>query len=236
MPSRLLKILSSSLMMSGSDTELLEQLLDTGRLRTLKGNTTRIDQGELAQRLFFVVSGEMRMLRMTPDGQEHLLHRFKAGEFFCLAAVISGRTCQSVMVNAGQTELLSWSHKAFRNLMLAHPILHQNVLQQLAEQIENERQMRMLSRCCTVDIKLAAYLLHKINQTCHNKECVCAIDLKPISLTAQELGVARETVSRCIQRMIRLEGLSYHQGVLQVEDSSHLERILCQAATHCSKE
>ncbi|MBE9486810.1 MAG: Crp/Fnr family transcriptional regulator [Chloroflexi bacterium] len=233
MSGRVVEMLNGAPLMSGVDGNLVKQVADAGRLRTLKGHFGRIGQEELSKRLFFVLSGEMRMLRMAPDGQEHLMQRFRAGEFFCLAAAISGHSCNNLMINAGTTELIYWGHDIFRGYMLENSDFYNNILCQMGSQIEQEREMRTLSRCCKADVKVAAYLLGKIKRGHCLRQYVCAVDLKPISLTAQELGIARETLSRSLQRLVKREGISYQRGMVRVANIACLEAVLEESECSC---
>ena len=233
MSERPLAMLRQSSLMDGVDNELVQDVVSAGRVRTILGQFGRIGSEEMSKRLFFVLSGEMRMLRISPDGQEHLMQRFRAGEFFCLAAVISNYSCKSQMVNAGMTELMYWSHDVFRQFVDESTRFYSNILGQMACQIEQEREMRTLSRCCKADVRVAAYLLHKIKQGHCLRKYVCAVDLRPISLTAQELGIARETLSRSLQRLVKREGITYQRGTVQVTSISCLEEVLEEAECSC---
>lgn len=234
MSDRVLGLLSDSPLLDKVGNDMVQQVASAGRIRTLKGQFGRIGPEEMSKRLFFVVSGEMRMLRVAPDGQEHLLQRFGIGEFFCLAAVVSSLSCNSQMVNAGTTELMYWNHDIFRQFMVDNTNFYGNILNQMASQVEQEREMRTLSRCCKADVKVAAFLLHKIKLGHCLRKCVCRIDLKPISLTAQELGIARETLSRSLQRLVKREGITYQSGTVQVTNIACLEIILEEAECSCS--
>jgi CRP-like cAMP-binding protein len=230
------KMLRQSPLFDGLEDELVEQIFQSGRPMTLKGRHGRICKKDLSRRLYFIVSGEMRMLRMSPDGQEHLLQRFRAGEFFCLSSVTSGRSCNSLMANAGTVELLFWGHETFLGLMKDDAAFHLNVMKQLAWQLEQERDMRALSRCCKADVRVAAYLLNRAKSgscACH---CLRAIDIRPVSLTAQELGLARETLSRSLQRLVKRQAISYQRGQIQVLNSAELDAVLEETDCVCQQK
>lgn len=104
--------------------------------------------------------------------------------------------------------------------------LSSNILTLLAHQIEDERQQRCLSQCAPVKTRIAAFLLARLERTagrlCHD---VAAIDVRPISLTAQELGIARETVSRTFSRFEQCGILHCRRGLIHICDSERLRRI-----------
>ena len=230
-----LDMLGQAPLMKDLAPQLVGEIAAAGRSRVLKGRFGRIDREELSRRLFFVLSGEMRMLRTAPDGQECLIQRFLPGEFFCLSSILSGHPCHSVMVSAGTSELLHWNHEFFRSHMQGDQHFYGNLLHQMAYQIEQEREMRTLSRCCKADIKVAAYLLHKARSGIGGTPYKNAvIDLKPISLTAQELGIARETLSRCLQRLVRQNGITYQRGQVRISDLASLEAVIEDADCNCS--
>lgn len=232
----MLKRLSCAPLMEGIENEVIEKIAQNGRPRTLKGRHGRVCQEELSARLFFVLTGEMRMFRLAPDGQELLVQRFGAGEFFCLAAAVSGHPCRSFLVNFGLTELLVWNREVFSQQMQECPRLYHNVLHQMAFQVEKERDMRTLCRCCRADIKVAAYLLHRMKTHPNPSRQTDLIDLRSISLAAQELGMARETLSRCLRRLVRRRGIMYRRGMVQVTDVTCLESVLEALDCSCGDE
>ena len=222
--------------MANVESSLVHQIAEKGRSRTLKGRYSRIDSYELSHRLLMVVSGEVHVLRITADGQECLMQRLLPGEFFCLASVISGHSCGSELACSGTTELLHWSHDNFRQLISESYTFRDNLLQQMACQVEEERDMRTLSRCCKADVRVAAYLLNKLKSRHNCPNCYCnTIDLKPIVLTAQELGIARETLTRCLQRLDRQQCISYQRGHVVVENADYLEAVLENADCECQR-
>lgn len=219
------KRLGRAPLMEGVENHVVERIAREGRLRALKGGA-RVEQEELSLRLFFVLAGEMRMFRFTPDGQEQLVQRFRAGEFFCLAALVSGCPCRSFLVNFGSTELLVWNRECFFQQMQDCPRLYRNVLCQMACQVEKEREIRSLSRCLRAEVRLAAYLRHQMRSHAGASSQADAIDLRPISLTAQELGMARETLSRCLQRLVEGGVIHHRRGIVQITDKTWLESVL----------
>jgi len=232
---KVMKMLRESPLLKDLEEDLIVQIANSGRQVVMKGRYGRIDKSDLSRRLYFVASGEMRMLRMAPDGQEHLLQRFKAGEFFCLSALSSGHGCNNIMVSSGRVELVCWGHDTFRAFIQDNPGFHHNVLSQMAWQIEQEREMRALSRCCKADVRVAAYLLHKIKHGCCLRECLRMLDVRPLSLTAQELGIARETLSRSLQRLVKKNVISYDHGQVRVADILALEAVIEESECACQR-
>lgn len=230
---QVVKLMRQSPLLNGLDDKLIDEIAESGRHTVLKGRHDRIDSVDLSRRLYFIAEGEMRMLRLSPDGQEHLLQRMKKGEYFCLTSIASGHSCNSFMVNAGRVDLIYWGHETFRSFMYQNPVFHQNVLSQMACQIEEERDMSALLRCCKADVRVAAYLFHKARHGCCKHHCLRTIDVRPLSLTAQELGIARETLSRSLKRLVGRSAINYEGGQIQVTNMEALEAVLEESECDC---
>lgn len=228
-------LLAAAPLLAGVSAAEVSAFAGAGRHRVLKGRFGRIPAEELSQRLFFVLSGEIKMIQLAPDGQECLMQRVGPGEFFCLSSVISGFSCQSEGVSAGTTQILSWGQDYFRAFMRGNAQIYNNLLAQMASQVTRERELRTLSRCCKADVKVAAYLLHKIrNGHCGSQCGKTVVDLRPINVTAQELGVARETLSRCLQRLVDRRCISYQRGLVKISELNRLEAVLDEDDCQCS--
>lgn len=218
-------------LLEGLDDDFCTQIATGARSREYKKRLGRIDTDELSQRLHFVMSGEMHLMRMSPDGQECLIQRYVTGDFFCLSSLLSGRCCNSFAVSAASAQILFWSQEWLRRLLQSDARFYGNLVKQMAWQVEQERSLRTLSRCVGTDSKLVAYLLHKLDSAhCSILHKTLVVDLRPIGLTAQELGVARETLSRSLQRLVRVDGISYQRGQVHIADPVLLAQLLEESA------
>ncbi|HMB17032.1 MAG TPA: Crp/Fnr family transcriptional regulator [Pelovirga sp.] len=230
---RYLACLRRAPLLEGLGDSFCAQIGDAARSRDHKKRLGRIATEELSTRLHFVMSGEMHMMRVSPDGQEFLIERYLPGDFFCLSSLLSGRFCNSFVVSAASSQVLFWSQEWFRRLLQSDARFYGNLLKQMARQVDQERSLRTLSRCVGSDSKLVAYLLHKLDIAhCCIQHKSLVVDLRPIGLAAQELGMARETLSRSLQRLVRMDGISYHRGQVHIADPGLLEQML-EEATCC---
>lgn len=233
-PIKHLTCLRRAPLLEGLGDDFCQQIGNEARSRDYKKRLGRIDTEELSNRLHFVMNGEMHLLRISPDGQECLIERYLPGDFFCLSSLLSGRCCSSFVVSAASSQVLFWSQAWFRRLLQSDARFYGNLLKQMARQVERERSLRTLSRCAGSDSKLVAYLLHKLdNARCCLQHKSLMVDLRPISLTAQELGIARETLSRSLQRLVRMNGIRYERGQVHITNPGFLEQMLEGADCLC---
>jgi CRP-like cAMP-binding protein len=117
------------------------------------------------------------------------------------------------------------------------PQLHINLIQLLANQIEEERSKRCLAQCVNVRAKVATHLLAMMNK--HARLASSAtpqIDLRPISLTAQELGMARETMSRTLSKFEQAATITCQRGLISIQDAQQLQTIAAGLDCGCCQQ
>jgi CRP-like cAMP-binding protein len=223
-------LLTQSDLLKDIAPEQTDQLLNTARIIQYKTRSSRIDSDDLKRKIHFVLSGEMHIIKPTPDGQECLLRRIGPSEFFCLSSLLSAHSCTNHSVAASPTETLCWPRDQFEKFMQNSPTIYLNLTNLMANHVEQERQMRTLSHCCRADIKVAAYLLHRARLS---GPLPTTINLRPIGVTAQEIGIARETLSRTVHRLSDLGLINYRQGLVYLIEPQTLEGYLEQADQLC---
>jgi len=208
-------------LLKGIASETLQKVIETAKRRYLSRKGSILSTEDLSDRLYILLDGQIKMLRPSVGGDESLQQRLGEGDVFCLVSMVSGVHCGSYGETLGSCTLLSWPHRVFVGLMEEDRQLHVNVLNLLAEQVEVERHKRCLSQCSNVGARVAGYLLylndsHRCNET---------IDLRPITLSAQELGMARETMSRTFTSFERLGIVHCSRGIITIRDYERLQLI-----------
>ncbi|MBW2187012.1 MAG: Crp/Fnr family transcriptional regulator [Deltaproteobacteria bacterium] len=215
----------------------VDALVERGRRSTFDRKGLLLSSEDLSSRLFLILEGKMKVLRPTSGGEESLQQRLISGDIFCPAALILRKGCCSYAESLTQVQLLSWPHRQFRQLMDEDDQLHRNLIELLAHQIEEERTKRCLSQCINVRAKVATFLISSINQNKTSElSTPLKIDLRPISLTAQELGIARETMSRTLSKLEQLEIITCQRGLIDVHDSLQLQLIADGLDCNCCRQ
>lgn len=208
-------------LLKGIASETLQKVIETAKRRYLSRKGSILSTEDLSDRLYILLDGQIKMLRPSVGGDESLQQRLGEGDVFCLVSMVSGVHCGSYGETLGSCTLLSWPHRVFVGLMEEDRQLHVNVLNLLAQQVEVERHKRCLSQCSNVGARVAGYLLY-LNDT---DRCNETIDLRPITLSAQELGMARETMSRTFTSFERLGIVHCSRGIITIRDHERLQLI-----------
>ncbi|GEM_PF-1181021 len=210
----------------------LRELLHTRRVHRATRNAI-IGVDALAQRLFVLLEGRMKMVRPNGAGEEVLQQRIGKGDIFCPVAMLAPCPCSSYAQCLGACQYVSWPQRLFRRLLAADGQLQANLLSYLATQVEVERTRRCLTQGGNVHARVATYLLSRCNSAATTAQGV-QVDLRPLVLTAQELGIARETLSRTLALFERERILHSKRGVVELHAFKVLRAIADGEGSCCS--
>jgi CRP-like cAMP-binding protein len=119
----------------------------------------------------------------------------------------------------GSLRLLMLPAACFLQLLREHFSLARNLVTQLATSLERTSQQACLCRARSAPMLVARHLLNRLPD--HRD----SIDLRPIRMTAQEIGIARETLSRALARLCKRGLIDYCRGKVLVLDRPGLQDL-----------
>jgi CRP/FNR family transcriptional regulator len=208
----LIEQLKKPLLFSGlKDADLAELAAITVR-RSFKKGETLFSEGEEATGFYLLLSGSIKLCRMSADGREKVLHFVKPRETFAEAAFFGdGRyPAEARAMEAG--EGLYLPRQGFMDLMARNPGFALNLVVSLSSMLRQfVRQIEELS-FADVTSRLASFLVRRAGEKSTSFGGITYIDLgiKKGEL-ASRLGTASETISRTLRKM-KDEGIIEVQG------------------------
>ncbi len=192
--------------------------------------TFRMDQiifleGDPADRLWIVHSGQIKIVKHTSDGQENLLEVITPGEMFGGAGLLLA-THPATAVAMTETLTLSIEREPYRQLIRQYPDIALRIIDLLGERLQAAMKMRALSTE-RVDVRLANILLKLCNKA--GDQAAEGVRIR-LPLSRQDLadmaGTTIETAIRIMSRF-RKEGWVHTEpgGYIVVTDLSRLQRF-----------
>src|SRR3546814_19804694 len=79
---------------------VFEDVCNLAVLKRLECNSTLMHQGDPAKRFFLLVSGQIKLFRVTGEGQENLVEIIQSGQTFAEALLFSQARCYPVSASA----------------------------------------------------------------------------------------------------------------------------------------
>lgn len=190
------------LTLSADDTEALARMGKSTEIKEAK--TTIFNQGQAAHKLYLLMSGIVRVSRVLPDGERHIVAFHWPGDLF-------GMEAEGLYLDHAESVtpcmICEFSADHLREFLLSHPDLQQTMLVKAVHSLRAaQRQLIVVGRL-DVHRAIASFLL---DCTAHDKYFNAARSTLTLPMSrydiADYLGTATESVTRAMTRL-ETEGL-----------------------------
>lgn len=180
----------------------IQQLVDRGlKIKTYTKDSVIYEPGMQPRYVYFIKSGEVRMVTVSEEGKEFIQGVFKAGQHFGEPALLINRPYLAFTITNKDTQLIAVNKEDFFSLIKNEPDFSMNLIQTLSQRLFYKSMMLEELANEKADHRLLTiinYLLHDI-ATGEN-----------LKVTRQELadmtGLRVETVIRGV-KMLADKGL-----------------------------
>ena len=187
--------------------------------RTFRRGQVILLEGEEPQAVYFIVHGQVRIYRLSPEGREQVLKRLGPGGAFNFAPVLDGGLNPSSAMAWTDVVVYAIERGHFVQMVREHPALAIAVLADFAAKLRHMTALAEDLSLRTVGARLAKLLLTQAAE----KEAV------PRRMTQQEmaaqLGTVREVVGRTLAELEREGLIRMERHRIVIVDRSGLEAI-----------
>lgn len=174
-------------------------------------------EGETPQAVYFIVRGQVRIYRLSPEGREQVLKRLGPGEAFNLVPVLDGRPNPSSVMAWTDVTAYAIERGHFLQMMREYPALAGAALAESAARLRHMTALVEDLSLRTVGARLAKLLL---TQATKESEI-------PRRMTQQEmavqLGTVREVVGRALAELEREKLIHLERQRIVIVNRSGLE-------------
>ena len=180
-------------------------------------------EGDEGTGFYVVLSGRVKIFKVSPEGKEQILHIFGPGEPFGEVAVFTGRPFPASAEALEETRALFFPRKEFLDLIRRDPSLALNMLAVLSHRLRRFSALIENLSLKEVPGRLAAYLLYLGEGKKEKSEVTLEISKNQL---ASLLGTIPETLSRILAKMTR-DGFIKSIGPRQIQllDRKGLEEL-----------
>jgi CRP-like cAMP-binding protein len=203
----------------------LEKIRESAKRINLQDGQRLFTRGQLARYFYLVLNGQIKLFRLSPDGDEKIIEIVKPGETFAEAVMFLEKQAYPVYAEAlGDTlvygfdmnvymKLLQESKKSCFNLM-AYMSLR---LRKLIDEID------YLS-LQNASFRLAYYLLQQMHADASGEP---SIHLQtPKSVLASQLSITPETLSRILNNFRKNDFIEVNSNDILIKDIDGLKNLL----------
>jgi len=176
--------------------------------RTYRKGQMIFAEGDGGNGFYIILSGRIKVFKVSPEGKEQILHMFGPGESFGEVAVFTGQGFPAFAEADVRSAVLFFPREAFVALIRRDSSLALNMLAVLSRRLHRFAALIEDLSLKEVPARLAAHLLYLCGQNPDVGKI--SLDISKGQL-ASLLGTIPETLSRIMSRMSR-QGLIRREG------------------------
>ena len=202
------KVIAGSQLFMGLPEDHLTEVSAIVVEREVKKGETIFNEGDDSKGFYLIVTGQIKVYKLSMEGKEQILHIFSDGEPFGEVPVFSGQNYPATAQAIARSKLLFFERKAFIDLLAENISLALNMLAVLSKRLNHfSMQIENLS-LKEVPGRLASYLIYLSNESETRNRVLLNISKGQL---ASLLGTIPETLSRIFlkmskQKMIAVKG------------------------------
>ncbi len=102
------------------DPRQLREILALSESRHLIGGATVFDEGQPTRRFHLLMSGNIRLVRLTAEGDQIIVLHIQAGQVFGIGAALGQETYHASAIAAGDCRILSWPNALWQGFSMAY--------------------------------------------------------------------------------------------------------------------
>mgnify|MGYP000975985320 CR=1 FL=1 len=195
------------------DEEELDRLAAVGMRKRFPRNTILLNEGDITDSLYVILSGKVKTVITDENGREIILSISGPGEYFGEMALIDGEPRSATIVTREPCHLMIFSKEDIKGVLRANPDMVFTLLKGLIKRLrETDKKIESLA---LMDVygRIAQLLI----QMAEAQGDVLVIN-EP--LTHQEIanmvGASREMVSRILSELIRGEFIRVDKKIITI--------------------
>jgi len=182
----------------GLPQKQLDEVADIAVDRPFPKGQAVFSEGEEASGFFVVISGQVKIFKLSSEGKEQILHFVSAGESFGEVPMFAGGRFPANAETIQKSRLFFFPRTVFLRLIKKDPSLAMNMLADLSKRLRRFTRMVEELSLKEVPSRLAAYLLYLSGRASGSGELELSITKGQL---ASLLGTIPETISRILAKM-----------------------------------
>lgn len=217
------EILLSTPLMSGLNPALARRVLESAAVFGAEAKDVLFREGAEAENFYVVLSGYIRLFRLSREGKEADIGVYGPGETFGECAMFLGCKYAFNAQAAEPVTLARFDVAKIRQIMAEEPEFSMALLRVLAHHLQDARENVANDRLHTAPQRVANYLLEMLQASGAGNSNSFRLPFQK-SLLAGKLGLAPEALSRAFS-MLKTSGVSIRGRMVQITDAEALRRI-----------
>lgn len=178
-------------------------------------------EGDLAEVMYVVVAGRVKIARVAPGGREQVLYAIEPGGHFNTVPMFDGGPCPANAEALTDVQLIALPRAALRRAAEDHPVLALALLREFTGRVRHLVSLVDDLALHTVQGRVAGLLIRQAEAAESGQG---AIPLTQADMAAR-IGTVREMVGRTLKGFEIAGHIRIERGVISVLDRAALSRL-----------
>lgn len=207
------------------DSDDFDEVVRTARASQLSDNSTLFLQGSALSHIYFLISGGVKLQRLSPMGDEKVIEIIRPGQTFAEAVMFAGGAQYPVSAVAVSASVVVGIHaNTYMTLLKKSNALSLNLLSKISQRLHwmvNEVDRLTLHNAT---FRLVDYLLSHIPAESNERAEVSLI--APKHVIASRLSIKPETLSRSLKDLSQQGLIALDGSEIELIDISKLRQLI----------
>ncbi|MCE5336188.1 MAG: Crp/Fnr family transcriptional regulator [Desulfobacteraceae bacterium] len=219
---KILDEIAGALLFQGLPSKQLEELARISLDQRFDKGQSLFSEGGKAKGFYLLLSGRMKIYKLSLEGKEQILHIFGSGEIFGEVPVFAGGNYPASAEAIESSRVLFFPRGDFVRLIEREPSIALNMLAILSQRLRRFTHLIEDLSLKEVPARLAAYLIYLGGRSADSENL--ELDITKAQL-AGLLGTIPETLSRILAKMAQQQILAVEGRRITVLDRTALESL-----------
>ncbi len=181
------------------DAAQIGEILAQASSRRYEAGVSVFEEGQAADRFYLLLDGYVRVVRITPDGDQVIAMHIPAGQLFGIAKALGHTTYPATAITATQSLALSWPTRVWDDFTARYDGFSTETYRSVGQRMSdmNNRVVEMATQ--HVEQRIACALLRLIHQT--GRKVADGIEIN-FPITRQDLSEMTGTTLHTVSRML----------------------------------
>ncbi|WP_319469809.1 Crp/Fnr family transcriptional regulator [uncultured Pseudodesulfovibrio sp.] len=214
----LLEIVSDFSLFSRLGKDQLDRLVKHATVSRLPKRALFFSESSSRQGLHVLLSGQVKLFKVSDDGKEQTIFVFGPGEPFCLCSVFSDGRLPASLAALEDSEVLFISPAEYESMVREDPAILLNMMRVMSRRLKEAMDMIDSLSLKQVPSRLAAYFLSR------ERDGMVLLDLSYRELS-KIIGITPEALSRALKKMGEDGLIRVDRSEVRIVDSGRLEEV-----------
>lgn len=206
----------------------IREILDLAVAKRFETGQPVFEEGLKATRFYLLLDGHIRVIRITPEGEQVIALHIASGQLFGVAAALGHDTYPATAMTADECLILSWPNALWSDFVEKYDGFSTEAYKTVGARI-GEMQNRIVEMATQqVEQRVACVLLRMVAQTGKKVENGVEIDFPITRQNISEMtGTTLHTVSRLLSAWEKDGIVTSKRRRITITQPDRLERLSC---------